>query len=288
MFTPFAFVKPAAVAGGAPPAPSYPLTDAFVAAAGITGSVIPTALQNFESGLTTYSLTSKIMACYPFVGGNATTSKYNFMDPTLYPLSYTGSITFNMDGMNIASSAAEAHASSFPGNLVQHQRGHDATYIKTKNQNGVVPCTSGLKSDLTPATGSLTQYYMEFSAATATFTAFWPVNVAVDSARNGSLQVTSGGVPGTWIVARTSGASLKIYKNGSSLGENTNTVTGCSYEPYYVDNMYIGARQNNFETTAAFQFGFKSFGFGTYGGMDATDASNYTTLIAALQTDLGR
>ena len=284
MFTPFAFVKQAAAGGG----PAYgTLTTAFIAAAGITGSVIPTALNNFETGLTTYSLTSKIMACYPFVGGNATTSKYNFMDTTLYPLSYTGSITFNMDGMNIASSAAEAHASSFPGNLVSHQVGHDATYIKTKNQNGVVPCTSGLKSDLTPATGSLTQYYMEFSSATNTFTAFWPCNVATNQG-DGSLGVSSGGVPGTWVVARTSASSLKIYKNGSSLGENTTTLTGRSYGPYSVDVMYIAGRQNNFETTAAFQFGFKSFGFGTYGGMDATDVSNYTTLIAALQTDLGR
>ena len=44
MFTPFAFVKQAG--GGA----SYPLTDAFLAETGITGSANITALQNFETG----------------------------------------------------------------------------------------------------------------------------------------------------------------------------------------------------------------------------------------------
>lgn len=281
MFTPFAFVKQAGGGGFGP------LTTAFLAAAGITGSVIPTALNNFETGLTTYGLTSKILACYPFVGGTSDTCKYNFMDTTLYPLSYTGSINFNMNGMDIPSSAATAHASSFPGNLVSPQVGHDATYIKTVNQNGVVPCSSGLKSDLTPPTGSLTQYYMEYIPGSNSFTAFWPCNVATNQG-NGSLTVSTGGTVGTWVVARTSASSLKIYKNGTSLGENTTTLTNRSYEPYSVDVMYIAGRQNNFETTAAFTFGFKSFGFWNEGGMDATQASNYSTLISNLQTDLGR
>jgi hypothetical protein len=97
MFTPFAFVKQAPTGGGGG---SFPLTTAFLAATGITDATIETALEDLETGLTTYGLGSKMVALYPMVGGTSDTTKYNFMDTSAFIIGWTGSVVFDNNGVN--------------------------------------------------------------------------------------------------------------------------------------------------------------------------------------------
>jgi hypothetical protein len=55
-------------------------TAAFATATGITDTTILNALNTFDTGLISNGLDTKMKALYPFVGGNATTHKYNFMN----------------------------------------------------------------------------------------------------------------------------------------------------------------------------------------------------------------
>ena len=282
MFTPFAFVKQAAIAG-APPAPSFPLTDAFLAASGVTGSGIETALQTFETGLSTYSLTSKILAAYPLVGGTSATCAWNFMDTTMYPLSYTGSISFSNTGMDFGSTYTDRHATTIPTILLSPQEGHNAAWIATDNgSNPQYSCIWGSNGDVTPSTGSLTQYYFELAGGRAV----WPCDPATGQG-DGTANFTKGALPGFFVNSRTSNSSLVVYKNGSSIGSNTTTLTNRSYEGFGSNNVYLGGRQNNADTSTNYVWKYGSIG--SWGcGLSATDASNYYTIVNQLQTDLGR
>ena len=123
MFTPFAFVKQAG--GGA----SYPLTDAFLAETGITGSANITALQNFETGLTTYNLLSKFTAIYPLMGGNSTATSYNFMDTTQYRITWYGTLSFNINGVQTTFSGNGYGETGIAGNQLSVSEGHECGWI---------------------------------------------------------------------------------------------------------------------------------------------------------------
>lgn len=279
MFTPFAFVKQAAAAGGA----YGPLTTAFLAASGISDATIGNALNTFETGLTTYSLTSKILAAYPLVGGTSATCKWNFMDTTTYPLSYTGSISFSSTGMDFGSSYTARHATTIPSTLLSAQEGHNAAWIASDNgSNPTFSCYWGSNGDVTPPTGSLTQYYFELQNGRSV----WPCDPATGQG-DGTATFTAGSLPGFFVNSRTSAASLVVYKNGSSIGSDTNTLTNRSYEGFTGENVFLGARQNNPDTSTNYVWKYASIA--TWGGgLSSTDASNYYTIVNQLQTDLGR
>ena len=87
-----------------PSGPSYgTLTTAWIAATGETDLTILGALNTLESDLTTYGLTAKMKALYPFVGGTATKHKFNFMDArdldAAFRLVFNGGLTHDSNGI---------------------------------------------------------------------------------------------------------------------------------------------------------------------------------------------
>lgn len=81
---------------------------AFLTATGITDPTITTAIDTLVKDLKTKNLWSKFRYIYPFVGGTATTNKYNLKDPrdldVAFRLQFLGGITqtngFNPNGTN--------------------------------------------------------------------------------------------------------------------------------------------------------------------------------------------
>lgn len=65
-------------------------TTAFATATGITDTTILNALNTFDTGLISNGLDTDLDVLYPFVGGTATTHKYNFMDPATFALTFNG------------------------------------------------------------------------------------------------------------------------------------------------------------------------------------------------------
>jgi len=74
------------------------LTTAWIAATGETDLTIIGALNTLESDLTTYGLTSKMKALYPFVGGTSTKHSYNFINTSLYQITWNGGWTHSSTG----------------------------------------------------------------------------------------------------------------------------------------------------------------------------------------------
>ena len=80
-----------------------PDATAFLTAAGITDPTISSAIDTLVVDLKGYGIWSKMLAIYPFVGGTATTHKWNLKDPrdlnAAYRLSFFGTITHSSTGV---------------------------------------------------------------------------------------------------------------------------------------------------------------------------------------------
>lgn len=97
------FIRPTSGGGG-----NTPRVAAFLTATGITDATIISALNTMDSALISAGLlpsgtgAGKIKALYPFVGGSASTHKYNFVDPrdldAAFRLSFNGGWTHSANG----------------------------------------------------------------------------------------------------------------------------------------------------------------------------------------------
>jgi hypothetical protein len=99
MFTPFAFIKNIAAASVVFDTDAQ----AFITAAGITNPTQQSAINTLVLGLKADSIWTKMNALYPFVGGTATSHKYNLKDPrdldAAYRLAFFGGMTHNANGI---------------------------------------------------------------------------------------------------------------------------------------------------------------------------------------------
>lgn len=81
-----------------------PDAQAFITASGITSTTQKNAINNLVIGLKADSLWTPIKALYPFVGGTASTHKWNLKDPrdldAAYRIIWNGTITHNSNGIN--------------------------------------------------------------------------------------------------------------------------------------------------------------------------------------------
>jgi hypothetical protein len=102
MFTPFAFISTPARTATPPPGPD-PDAQAFITAAGITNPTQQSAIDALVVGLKADGLWTSMTAIYPFVGGTATSHKYNLKDPrdldAAYRLTFYGGWVHNSNGI---------------------------------------------------------------------------------------------------------------------------------------------------------------------------------------------
>jgi len=71
----------------------------FLTTAAIVNDTIKYALHELVTSLKANSLWTKTKALYPFVGGTSVTHSYNLKDPTLYTISWQGTVTHNYNGI---------------------------------------------------------------------------------------------------------------------------------------------------------------------------------------------
>lgn len=85
----------------------------FITNASITDSTQQTAINNLVVNFKVFGLWSKKKAIYPFVGGTASTHKFNLKNPVDtdagFRLTYTGTVTHSANGMQTSSSYANTH-----------------------------------------------------------------------------------------------------------------------------------------------------------------------------------
>jgi len=254
---------------------------AFVSATGITDNTQKSAVNTLVTSLKGYSIWTKLNAIYPFIGGTASTHKWNLKDPrdldAAYRLSFTGGWTHNANG--ITGNGTNAYADTFyaanPINTIgAYNRtstisltllGATATFIDgdgyQTNPFGLV-----LKSN------SIQVYQTTFSAGSPT--------------------------PAGITVSRTAGdgaTAIKVYRNGiqNSTGNNTDWTL------FSLQSLAIGARRQddydddtlgNIINTIYVDYSIANIALAFMGNtaLTGTEVANLNTAIVAYQTTLGR
>lgn len=243
------------------------LTTAWIAATGETDLTILGALNTLESNLTTYGLTSKMKALYPFVGGTAAKHKFNFMDArdlnAAFRLIFNGGITHSSNGVQFGGVNGWAETNLTTSAVLGQNSTHLSLYSRTNNGIAVVDISgdAGVQ-DGTP------KMYINFGGTNT----FFSVNQA-----NNSI-VADGSSSGMRLISRINSTNEKLYKNGSVLLNSAQTSAAFGVSNTIQISNYAGSYRSNR------QYAFASIG----NGLTDTEAANLYTAVQTFQTALSR
>jgi hypothetical protein len=109
-----------------------PDAQAFITAANITNPTQQSAINTLVVGLKTDGLWTKMMAIYPFVGGTATSHKYNLKDPrdldVAYRLTFGGG--WDHSSYGIGGNGANTYADTY---ILNYNLGQIGAYVRGGN-----------------------------------------------------------------------------------------------------------------------------------------------------------
>lgn len=228
----------------------------FITNAGITDPTQQTAIDTLVKDLKTYGIWSKMKAIYPFVGGTASTHKFNLKDPrdldAAFRLVFSGGITHSINGVK---------------------------------PNGINAFADTKLLDTTMGGSLSLWYYSRESAASNTYigsinkTILNPSGGVHGLNQNVSVGFTppsnSNGFQGS---SRTTISDGKAYRNGVSYVNFGTLTTAFDNDNYYLfQRRYVGQYASN-------QCAFAAIGE----GLTQIEITNYYTAVQAFQTTLGR
>lgn len=246
------------------------LTTAWIAATGETDTTILNALNTFEGTLISNSLTSLITAYYPMVGGTSTKHAFNFMNTSLYNLTFNGWWTHSATGALPNGTNAYANTGLNASSVLTQSDNHIGYYSRT-NAAVASRCAIGCYVSGTNFLG------LRLKLTTGNADAYNASSVATQF-----ISVTNSDSTGMYIASKTSSAigGLVLYRNGSSIGSNSGAITTNTYPN---TNIIIGARD------ASNQFDNKECAGAIIGlGLTAGQVSTLSTAINTLNTSLSR
>jgi hypothetical protein len=240
---------------------------AFITAASITDNTQKSAINTLVTQLKGYGIWTKMKAVYPFVGGSASSHKFNLKDPrdsnAAYRLGFFGGGTHSATGYQTNGTTAFAHTYLNPAARLPITSGF-GFYSRTNN-------TTGAQSDM----GA--EYYFPIQV-------FESVNVngnryiGVNSDTFG-LTFADTDTRGFYQMYRTNSTTIKTLKNTTSYSAASTYATPSL-------DIFIGARN---EINVAQVFSLKEFAFAyIQENFTDSDASNLYTAVQAYQTTLGR
>lgn len=248
-----------------------PDAQAFLSAAGITDATITAAIDTLVIQLKTIGVWTKMKAIYPFVGGTATTHKFNLKNPAdtnaAFRLSFVGGWTHSANG--IQGNGANTFANTFyvPNTECNSQNNSIAIYIRNN--------VNEAKYDLfaTNDAGGGTNSFGLIARYSTTNLSYYA---------NGALiSVLSADSTGFW-QGFTDATNNRFYRNSGEIASSALGINAIS-----TSSLYIGA--NNGGGTLGF-VASKQFAFASMGGtkLTTTEAANYYSAVQAFQTTLGR
>jgi hypothetical protein len=237
-------------------------TTAFIAATGITDTTIINALNTMDLSLISNGLDTKMKALYPFVGGTASTHKYNFMDArdldAAFRLSFFGGWTHNSNG--VTGNGTNAGAQTFFNPVTQAlsiNSAHLSYYARTGSATNNVWIGNGAVNGFLENIGGTiygalgTNAYMTYSSIINNL--FTMVN-------------------------RTSNTYQELRRQGSSLISNAPNATSYNSQDFYI---------NSYGPTL--YFSPSNCAFASIGdGLSNSEASAFYTITQTFQTSLSR
>jgi hypothetical protein len=242
---------------------------AFITAAAITDATQQSAIDTLVKGLKTDGVWTKMKAIYPFVGGTATTHKYNLKDPrdldAAFRLVFNGGWTHSSTGAtpNGVNGYADTYLAP-SGNLAQNDS-HASVYSRTNslilNQMDLGCGYTGNNADL-----YLSCYY------SSTLGAISNIN---GSSYGGNASNTNS--LGFFLSQRTTSTSTTIYQNNTAIKTHSQISTTPS------------ALSINLARNTTSEYGARQLAFVTFGSsFTTTERTNLYTRVQAFQTALSR
>jgi hypothetical protein len=255
-----------------------PDAQAFITAAAITDPTQQLAIDNLVKGLKSDNIWTKMKAIYPFVGGTASTHKWNLKDPrdldAAFRLVFNGGWTHSSNGALPNGTNGYADTKFVPSSVLTLNSNHISYYSRT---NANVGTDMGVQSDDVIGRTLYMVARNLLGNLVASIT-------TLDANRISSSNADS---TGFYVASRISDTSLKSYKNSSL--QATNTTAGISSQANAV--LAIGClayKQNNLPVTFI-SYSTKQVAFSSIGdGLNDTEAANLYTRVQAYQTALSR
>ena len=188
-----------------------PLTTAWIAETGESDVTIIDALNTLEQSMINNSLTSKIKAFYPFVGGNATKHKYNFMNAvdsdTAFRLTFNGGWTHSSTGAKPNGTNGWADTYLNPTIILSQ----DSVYMGMYSRTNISELSTDMGNNVINPVFDLELYLGVFY-----------------SYINGPLVFAgAGGTNGYFSTSRYGATDSYIAKDGSSIASTVSPSTGC-------------------------------------------------------------
>lgn len=249
--------------------------DAFLTATGLTGdATISAAVGDLVVALKADGIWTKCIAIYPFVGGTATTHKYNLKDPQdtngAHRISWGASPTHDANGYTANTSSGHGDTNINASSHLTLNSTHLGTYIRNN--------VDANYTDMGAANVSVTQTVILRARYNGVFS-----GEMYDAGTAGSTaSVANGNSTGFYLASRRSSTDMEIYKNGSSVA----TQTGSNGGSLPNLNIFIGCVNYNASPTERNPYNYAFITVGT--GLTDTEAADYYTHVQAFQTALSR
>ena len=243
-----------------------PDAQAFITAASITNPTQQNAIIQLVTDLKGYSIWSKFIAIYPFVGGTSTSHKYNLKNPldtdAAFRLSFLGGWTHSTTGALPNGTNGYADTFIFP-NVSLGTNQILGYYLGTDNSGGIEMGSSG-GTDTGLFTKLGTTFYLDFPSGYVDRTTF-----------------TNSNSKGNYLIYNNSTLGRGVYKNGSSVHStafvNKNIGDNNFRKLFLARNVYGNYGQKEF------RLAFVATGF-----ISTTEITNLQTAIQTFETTLGR
>lgn len=267
--------KPVIVIGGTTP-PVYDAdAQAFIDAVGTLTTTQEVAINNLVIGLKSAGVWSKCDAIYPFVGGTASSHKWNLKNPldtdAAFSLTFYGGLTHNANGVtgNGTNGYADTHYVASVQQAASYS--HSAIYCNTDN--------TWIASDVKEL--GVYQSDTQSQNIVLSHPTYGLIYRRDDAQKKSNLTVfqTSAGFT---TVTRNGSTSVYAVKNGTLQNTQTNgTPNRPTNSAYLFNTNYSGPYSNGWSNQC---LAYVTFG----NGLTVTEAQDEYTIVQAYQTALGR
>lgn len=244
---------------------------AFITAAAISDLTQQTAINTLVTDLKTANIWTKMKAIYPFVGGSASSHKWNLKDPrdldAAYRLVFNGGWTHSSTGA--LPNGTTGYANTFLAPNAMGQNSVHTSYYSRTNISGLYVDMGS--EDSNSAVVTIPSYDPGAGAGSYVY-----MNTLLSN-RLPNLNPSTG----LFIGNRTSNSTNILFRNNTKL---INDVTP-SLTPS-TNNIYLGA--NNVNNIAGL-YSTRQQAFASIGdGLTDTEAANFYTAVQSYQTTLSR
>jgi hypothetical protein len=251
-----------------------PDAQAFITAAGITDATQKTAINQLVINTKAAGIWTKMKAIYPFVGGTATTHKWNLKNPAdtdaAFRLIFSGGWTHTSNGAqpNGTNGYADTRL-NMSSNYSVNDNAHISFYSRTATNSGVPNYDMGTYDNV---------HYSGAIAARSSIS-YYAINF-----NNSQSYLTPADTNGAALyVSNRIGATVSGWRNNTKSIQSTLPTTGRPNTTMYLGNLNVNGAPN------AGLWSFRQYAFASIGdGLTDTEVLVFNQIVEGYQYALGR